>query len=137
MHEDILTARKLLEKAEKLVDPHAIEALVEEGRELLDGCLEDESLSAQDKELILRLKKSYARILFTKLEQLNAVNFESFRVFILSLMIGFHTEAKELMKDPVYEEKYRRLGEIFSEELTALGLAAESLKKNSINQSPP
>jgi hypothetical protein len=130
MHEDILTARDLLEKAEKLNDPRAIEILVEEGRELLEGCLEDDSLSSQEKESILRLKKLYARMLFNKLEQLNVLNFDSFRVFIRCLVLGFNNESLDLVQDPIFEKRFILLKEKFSEDMITLEHAMESLKKS-------
>ena len=135
MNKNILSVRKILEKAENVTDPHAIKVFVTVVRILLEECLKDDLLSSLDKNLILRLKKSSTRILFNKLEQLNAVDFESLRVRILLIVSEFHTETKENMQNPVYEAKYKQFHKMSSEEISALGLAAEPLKRRSIKQS--
>lgn len=124
MCKDILMANKLLKMAEKATNPHAIKVLGVVGRNILEGALADDSLSVQDNNLIFTLKKSYTKMIFNKLDQLNEVNFKSFEQVIALLTFGFRAEMEALLQEPAYRIKYKRLYEMFPEELTALGRAA-------------
>ncbi len=105
-------ARDLLNKAEKITDPHPKSALCEQALELFEDILED----AQENEIVVinNVRKSFARSLVSQISAMNMDDVETARFYFLNFILKFPKEVNELMgENPNFNEKIKWLGEQF------------------------
>lgn len=107
-------ARALLNKAEKISDPHQKSALCEEALERFDEILEDE----KEGEIVIKInniRKAFARSLVSQISAMNMDDDEAARFFYLNFILKFPKEVKELMEEnPDFNEKIQWLATKFS-----------------------
>lgn len=105
-------ARNLLNKAEKISDPHQKSALCEQALELFDEIKED----VQDDEIVIinNVRKSFARSLVNQISNMNMDDVETARFFYFNFILRFPKEVNELMgENPEFNEKIKWLGAQF------------------------
>jgi hypothetical protein len=117
---DVDEARRLLERAEREVDPKRKFVALEEGINILDEYASDTSVFDQQRNYALNLRRSSIRRLLNQLDEMRSIQFYDWLHFI-ALLIRFETDLKAVLEeDASLKDKFSRFFSLWNDELMEL-----------------
>lgn len=118
MEEKLLNqARELLSRAEKTTDPFSKKTLCDRALEIIDEVMENDP-AEKEKIIIKNMRKSFARSLANKINNMNMNDIETTKFFYFNFVLKFPIEIIELMKENHdFDKKFKWLAEQFRSDL--------------------
>lgn len=114
---DLDEARRLLEQAEREVDPKRKLAALKEGIYILDEYASDPSVSDQQRNYALNFRRSNVRRLLDQLVEMHDIQFYEWFGFN-ALLIRFETDLKAVLEeDASLKDKFSRFFSLWNDEL--------------------
>ena len=118
---DLDEARRLLEQAEREVDPKRKLAAFKEGIYILNEYAYDPSVLDQQLNYALNLRRSNVRRLLNQLVELRNIQFDDWVAFILFLLFRLETDVKAVLdEDASLNDKYKKFVGLWKDELMEL-----------------
>lgn len=122
---DLDEARRLLEQAEREVDPKRKLVALKEGIYILDEYASDPSVSEQQHNYALNFRRSNVRCLLNQLDEMRSIQFYDWLHFI-ALLIRFEIDVEAVIKeDASLKDKFSKFVSIWNDKLVELSQMSE------------